>query len=297
VTAPLASGMFDSAQALQALRAACLHVPDRPIPDPILRWLARLRLLHGVPFHYLVADSALLPPPESIRFFYVDRGWTDAACDGAMSVAAGTRERAHLKARHTDLRDAVDVAERNLRHGTVHPGETLDAPADTPITGFVLRSRLVSGWPALQVRATRKGPAGATVPVLLVRLERLAPAVLLAMFDGIPDVVTLEEPHQGVQFGVDERLNPVGPGPEFEIPARDGQPVAGPVPFRPGAPGVVDVVALAQLLGAGDSAQLARRLLQFPFRQDFSDVPGAGDVVFEPSITLAQLDAAFGDIP
>jgi hypothetical protein len=289
--------MFDSAQALQAMRAASLHVPDRPIPEPILRWLARLRLLHGVPFHYLVADSALLPPPESIRFFYVDRSWTDAACDGAMSVAAGTRERAHLKARHTDLHDAVDVTERKLRHSAVHPGETLDAPADTPITGFLLRSRLVSGWPALQVRATRKGQAGAAVPVVLVRLERLAPAVLLAMFDGIPDVVTLEEPHQGVQFGVDERVHPAGPGPEFEVPARDGQPAAGPLPFRPGAPGVVDVAALAQLLGVGDSAQLARRLLQFPFRQDFSAIPGPGDVVFEPSITLAELNATFEDTP
>jgi len=167
-----------------------------------------------------------------------------------------------------------------------------EAVPDAPVTGFLLRSRLVSGWPALQVRATRKGQAGASVPVVLVRLERLAPAVLLAMFDGIPDVVTLEEPHQGVQFGVDERLHPAGAGPEFEVPARDGRPAAGPVPFRPGAPGVVDVVGLAQLLGAGDSAQLARRLLQFPFRQDFSAVPGPGDVVFEPSITLAELNAA-----
>ena len=44
-----------------------------------------LRLLEQVPFCYLVPDSLLLPP-ESIRFFYVDRNWTDALIQGALSV-------------------------------------------------------------------------------------------------------------------------------------------------------------------------------------------------------------------
>ncbi|KPV47585.1 hypothetical protein SE17_42240, partial [Kouleothrix aurantiaca] len=38
----------------------------RLVPRDLRLWLARLRLLEGVPFGYLVADSALLPP-ESIR--------------------------------------------------------------------------------------------------------------------------------------------------------------------------------------------------------------------------------------
>ncbi|MGY1642007.1 hypothetical protein ACI782_12880 [Geodermatophilus sp. SYSU D00703] len=288
----VADGMFDTADALVRLRAASVSDAARPVPEPVLTWLVRLRLLHGVPFQYLVSDSRLLPPPESVRFFYVDRNWTDAACDGAMSVAAGSAERAHLKARHTALRDSIDRAERNHRHTSVHSGEELDAPPDTPITGFLLRSRLVSGWPGLQIRASRKAQTGA-MSVCLLRLGRLAPAVLLAMFDGIPDVVTLEEPHQGVQFGLDERTS----GGGYEVPARDGEPATGPVPFRPGAPGVIDVAALAHLLGVSESAPLARRLLQFPFRQDFSAVPKPGDVVFAPSITLTELDAAFGDIP
>ena len=48
------------------------------IPAEVIDWLARLRLLHGVPFAYLVPDADLLPP-ESVRFFYLDRDWTDAA--------------------------------------------------------------------------------------------------------------------------------------------------------------------------------------------------------------------------
>ena len=119
------------------------------------------------------------------------------------------------------------------------------------------------------------------------------------MFDGIPDVVTLEEPHQGVQFGVDERLHPAGPGPEFEVPTRDGQPAAGPVPFRAGAPGVVDAVALAPLLGAGDSAQLAQRLLQFPFRQVFgpTHAVAADPVPFRPQIALETVQEWSGEAP
>ena len=39
-------------------------------------------------------------------------------------------------------------------------------------------------------------------------MERLAPAVLLVLFDGVPAVVHIEEPRQGIQFGV--RLDPDG---------------------------------------------------------------------------------------
>jgi hypothetical protein len=32
------------------------------VPGELLQWLARLRMLEGVPFAHLAADSALLPP-------------------------------------------------------------------------------------------------------------------------------------------------------------------------------------------------------------------------------------------
>ena len=41
----------------------------RVVPRDLRQSLARLRLLEGVPFGYLVADSEL-SPPESIRYFY-----------------------------------------------------------------------------------------------------------------------------------------------------------------------------------------------------------------------------------
>ena len=94
------------------------HDPDdgnHVVPGELRRFLARLRLLHGVPFSYLVPDSDLLPI-ETIRFFYVDRAWTDALVQGALSVGTiTTADRAQLEAVYARIRDEVDEAERTVR--------------------------------------------------------------------------------------------------------------------------------------------------------------------------------------
>ena len=72
-----------------------------------------------------------------------------------------------------------------------------------------MRSKLVSGWPGLHVRAyhTDRGQDAEIIPesdpdrLKVLRMERLAPAVLLVLFDGVPAVVHVEEPRQGIQFG------------------------------------------------------------------------------------------------
>lgn len=43
---------------------------DHVVPGELRRFMRRLRLLHGVPFSYLVPDADLLPI-ESIRFFHL----------------------------------------------------------------------------------------------------------------------------------------------------------------------------------------------------------------------------------
>ena len=61
-----------------------------------LSWLARRRVLEGIPFQYLVPTEDALPP-ETIRFFHIDRNWLDALIDGCLSVALTTsRERKWL---------------------------------------------------------------------------------------------------------------------------------------------------------------------------------------------------------
>jgi hypothetical protein len=286
---------------------------DSALPQELRSWLVRLRLLDGVPFANLVADSALLPP-ESIRWFYLDRRWTDALVQGALSVGTVTSDdRTALTAQYPAVREELDREERNVRRPT---GSTRwDGPA-APVSGFLLRSRAVSGWPALHVRAFSVDPAEADDArfrdddprrMRLLRLERLAPAVLLCLFDGIPSVVHVEEPRQGVQFGVDAttsageltaRLRPRRVSDFGYLP---GAPVT--VPFRSGGgAGVVDIQELERRLaarpgtGAGDgldSGEYALQLVRFPWRQVYGQTRSHTlGSVFTPTVAYRDLQAA-----
>ena len=273
------------------------------LPDGVRDWLAALRLTEGVPFEHLVVDDRLLPP-ESVRFFYLDRNWTDALVAGALSVSAiTTGDRAQLQALYPQIRDELDAAERLVRV----PGNevAVQGPADV-VTGLLIRSRAVSGWPAMHVRAYRTevpddGPDDEQSRLHLMRLERLAPSVLLALFDGVPAVVHLEEPRSGLQFGF-ELTDPQPPaGAAYYLPLR--APGTGhetgatvPVPFRPNAPGVVDLAALqASILkavgGNGSGAEFALEALRFPYRQVFG--PSDGDPsfsdLFQPQVGIDEI--------
>ncbi|HTY33794.1 hypothetical protein [Mycobacterium sp.] len=201
-------------------------VPESAMPPYMESFLAHLRLLIGVPFDYLVPDSRLLPT-ESIRFFYLDRSWTDRLVDGAIAVGKiGTREQAHHQAHAANLAAQLDLTERVVRtmqHGRPANSETPpSSPQNTdpagPITGFLLRSAAVAGWPHIDVRAFNKvlpanegdpNKAGlqnwldeaAAAQLATLRLELLSPSVMLGLFDGVPKLVWFEEPHHGVQFG------------------------------------------------------------------------------------------------
>jgi hypothetical protein len=298
---------------------------DRVVPRELSDFLARLRLLEGVPFSYLVPDAELLPL-ESIRFFYVDRAWTDALVQGALSVGTvSTADHAQLERVYPAVRGELDEDERSVRVTGSEPTAP-QGPAAT-ITGFVLRSRAVSGWPGLHVRAYREelGEADdAQIPesdprrLKLLRLERLAPAVLLALFDGVPAVVHLEEPRQGIQFGF-RPADPPDPDPDRRVglvPPRkvgDGTEVFPPtqdqnwvrVAFRRRAPGVINLRTTRNRLvdviqtGMGsevDSAEFAIQMLRYPYRQVFGDPdqePGPVAEVFRPTVGLAQLKVRF----
>ncbi len=281
------------------------------IPAELRQWLVRLRLLDGVPFAYLVADTDLLPP-ESIRWFYVDRRWTDALVQGALAVGTlNSDDRTQLVATYPAAREELDSEERNLRRRAHTP--RLTGPGG-PISGFLLRSQAVSGWPALHVRAystepgfpdTGRAPDDAPGQQRLLRLERLAPAVLLCLFDGIPAVVHIEEPRQGVQFGFDLAHHGDGRSTATFTPRNattfqdlDGDPVT--VPFRAGgAGGVIDIQALQRDLasragsGAGDgldSAEYAVQLIRFPYRQIFGEaVATPVTAVFRPTVRYGQI--------
>ncbi len=280
---------------------------SQEVPESIRNWLARIRLLYGVPFNYLVPDSRLLPV-ESARFFYIDRNFTDRLVDGALSVGkATTREFLHAEETHGMLRTQTDDEERVLRkqfRGTAV--SSIVAPKAADLTGLLLRSRAVSGWPGLEVKAYRgttsatPDAGGSSLPLL--RMDRLAPDVLLCIFEGVPTRVDIEEPREGIQFGVD-LVDNNGDGivePSSATPsgfrlklrkirgANAGTQLSAnptiPVPVRKSNRRVVHVAALrdalnSALVGSGDSdadprpeltsGELALEMFQFPFRQRF----------------------------
>ena len=276
------------------------------MPGELRRFLAGLRLLKGVPFSYLVPDADLLPP-ESIRFFYLDRNWTDAVVQGVLSVGTiTTTDRAQLETIYPTLRAEVDATERSVREPTKTP-KPLRGGGGT-ITGFLLRSRAVSGWPALHVRAYSedvvKDSELTTVAeshpkrMKLLRMERLAPAVLLVLIDGVPEVVHIEEPRQGIQFGarMDTDAPPNARTAEVHLKATDTgttiEPeLSVPVPFRAGAPGVIDMrwlrdrmleanPAKTKLGPTMETHEFALEMLRFPYRQVFGDPKGTEAIKF-----------------
>jgi hypothetical protein len=126
----------------------------------------------------------------------------------------------------------------------------------------------------------------------LLRMERLAPAVLLVLIDGVPEVVHIEEPRRGIQFGARTDDDDPPAQRQAKVKVRDantGNPVppledftdanSVPVPFRPGAPGVINMHRLRQRLLAKapnvgttlEPHEYALQMLRFPFRQVFGD--------------------------
>ncbi|MCP4418473.1 MAG: hypothetical protein GY805_17785 [Chloroflexi bacterium] len=175
-------------QALHQVEAQELY-PHKPhtqhpknvliMPKPIESWLSRLRLLQNVPFNYLVPDDTMLPQ-ESLRFFTVDPRWVACLVDGAFSIGRVTEN---------DLRD--DATRKNQ----------ITSP---PVSGFLLRSAVVSGWPSLQING--KGADGKTeLPKL--RVERLSPNVLLCLFQGNLKKLTIHEKPETIHFGFDPDSN------------------------------------------------------------------------------------------
>lgn len=310
-----------SRQALKERLAAPQQVaptaPEAEMPAYMESFLAHLRLLVGVPFEYLVPDSRLLPD-ESIRFFYLDRSWTDRLMDGAISVGKiGSREQAHHQAHAPSVNQQLDLTERGVRDLQRTRISFVDlrgnprAGAAQTITGFILRSGAVTGWPTMDVRAysisnlphnydPSQNPAlGAQLRTL--RLERLSPGVLIALFEGVPKMVVLEEPHHGVQFGVHSdsqdhfsifRRKPDGEAIQNQIPVD--------VPVRKANPRVLAIAALRRKLMAPNpdmppqtgSASFAIELLNLPWRQRFEGSGGrpaiTGTGGFVASVNVAK---------
>lgn len=212
-----------------------------PLPEAISSWLERLRNLEGIPFNYLVPDERLLPV-ESIRFFRVDNAWVGCLLDGAFSIG-----------RVTTADHDRDKSQNGL---AANPAQV--------VTGFLLRSEVVSGWPGLLVDAysDREGK----LPIRLLRMERLSANVLICLFEGEMKRVEIHQKPETVHFGLDVHEPPEDPSSGFYKNLRDAtsgkqstdRVEMGALPkdnveigtshWRSGSPATLDISGLAQAI-------------------------------------------------
>ena len=157
---------------------------DVEVKPKIQEWLRRRHTLEQVPFHYLVPEEDMLPV-ESIRFFHIDPTWVRCLKDGACSIGRTT---------------SADIALDKM--------DDLAAEAVPVMSGFLLRSDLVSGYPGLQILgyAGRFGDADnpdedTALPV--ARMERISDQVLLCIFKGDVNTVDFFQKPDVLHFGLD----------------------------------------------------------------------------------------------
>jgi hypothetical protein len=252
----LALFQWKRASAHAAKSLVPLHLPGAsvrkqpPLPDVVADWFKRLSRLEQVPFNALVPDPALAPP-ESIQFFSVDSEWVQQLFCGAFAVG--------------DILSGEETIESDL---------FAQLPIPAALSGFLLRSKVVAGWPHMQVAGYASVPTGANPPFMAggtpLPLHRytLGPDTLLCLFEGAIQSVELFERPETIHFGVDYKDE--GVSPCFLKRLRDSNGDLQPfptgqcgadrsttymvnewvrIPFRPYSPGVVSISSLAALLG------------------------------------------------
>ncbi|MGH9766640.1 MAG: hypothetical protein ACREAB_04330, partial [Blastocatellia bacterium] len=207
------------------------------IPDEIANWFRDLSELRGVPFNYLAPDERALPP-ESIRFFQLDSAWIDCLLDGAFSIGRVTGA-AH---------------EQDGGHET--------SPAANPhgrVTGFLLRSDAVSGWPGLLVDAYDSNDRN--MPLKTLRMERLSDNVLICLFAGEAKIVEFHLRPETVHFGLDPNETA-----GYSKTLRDSQGMVKDhlkvplIPWRQETKRVVDIAGLARAIETALDGETRSRL-------------------------------------
>lgn len=182
----------------------------RQLPDAIMSWLRDLSALTDVPFNYLIQDERMLPK-ESIRFFMVDPYWISCLLDGALSIGRITVSD-HAREKEAGILNSVG--------------------ANQPVSGFMMRSEVVTGWPGLIVDAYAKDEN----KLELLRMDRLSQNVLLVLFGDVLETVDICLKPETLHFGFkhsDDNEN-----------------------------GVVNISDLAEQMSANTSGQFASQMIE-----------------------------------
>ncbi len=143
------------------------------MPATVIDWCQKRLELHGLPFEYLIPDTRMLPE-NSLRIFRIHEGWMECLIGGALSVGRAGKEDRILEVNY---------------HAIAFPNQFRDR------TGFLLRSPAVEEHRDLKVTASN---------VTQVRLERIAPGLLLGIYAGTFTKLEFSLPPIGLHFGLAE---------------------------------------------------------------------------------------------
>lgn len=152
---------------------------ENPFPETMINWLSELVLLQHVPFNNLIADENLLPN-ESLRLFYLDKNWTNALLDGALSIGIHSE-------RDILLQQAMNNIIRTETNKKIAPNSTVQLGT---VAGFIMRSSIVSNYKGLEIAGFEQDE----IPIKTLRIERLAANVLFVLFDTVPTKVEIKAP-------------------------------------------------------------------------------------------------------
>ena len=157
-------------------------------------WIAGLVLLEDVPFRYILPDENQLPK-ESMRSFELDEEWITNLLVGALGVGGAWRLAGPAQHALPEFEAAVRVDAGPVGKGLRPFG------AWQRVTGVVLRSQLVSGWPAMSIYAD-----GKREPLVCRRLSK---NILLALFKGAFETVDFRLPQETLHFESNEENKPI----------------------------------------------------------------------------------------
>lgn len=273
-TSPGAATAEPSTEKPETVDAAAREIRRDDLGDSladVATWLGRLLLLYGVPFHYLVPQQGMLPP-ASLRLFFLDPIWIQCLVQGACSIGNTgygdtlvDRVMNEVVVPTQPTAQATGTAAAGVRDGLrkeregVKPHKT-DRKLHWPLTGFLLRSPVVTGWKGLEIKAYR----GTAVPVDPLRIEQLTEDVMLGLFNGVIERLVIRQPQEGLHFGLEvdgegrygKRLRDMG----FIDPKRAGKPLDPEIELAlqgdglmrsqsaDGPAGVIEIAALAEAM-------------------------------------------------
>jgi len=163
------------------IQSALPRAPAKPAKE-LMDWIDGLCRLRGIPHHYLIPDERILPA-ESVRVFHVDPHWIRALVDGVFST----------------IRIPTEYAAQYLNAELV----VINALPAMPMSGFLIRSAAVTGWPGLQTTAT--DTHNKAVP--LDRPIQFSPSIAGYLFRGTLSAVTIRQRPDTVHLSIEEHKN------------------------------------------------------------------------------------------